>query len=187
MSVAEHYREWFQRLPKMPAGRLAPAHAAVDAFEAREHRRRITAADLAPLVVAVRSPYTAVNGTGFNLLVQLAPRHSAVRQCLVQLARDKKAGVRFGAVLAAGVVRGKEFYLPEPLRREIVELALGDRSALVRRTAIEYADKFGLKDLLPRLEAMERAETNQAVLKALARHIPLLRDGYLLEPDMDGD
>jgi hypothetical protein len=186
MSVAEHYREWFQRLPKMPAGRLAPAHAAVDAFEAIERKRQITAADLAPLVAAARSPYTAVNNTGCNLLVELADRHPAARQCLVQLARDKRAVVRFSAVYAVGMVLGKGFYLSEPLRREIVERALGDRSTLVRRTAIEQAETFGFKDLLPRLEAMQRTETNDDVLKALAKHIPLLRDGFLLEPSGQG-
>ena len=66
-------------------------------------------------------------GTGCNLVVSLATRHPAARQCLVQLAKDKNATARFNAVIHLRPI------LPESLRLEIVELALGDRSAKVSR------------------------------------------------------
>jgi hypothetical protein len=69
MSVVEHYRDWLARLPKAPAARTALAHAAVDAYEAIEHKRRLSVTDLAPLMAAARSPLVPVCGTGCNLLV----------------------------------------------------------------------------------------------------------------------
>jgi hypothetical protein len=181
MSLAEHYREWLQRLPHMPADRMAMALAAVDAFAACERKRRITPADLTPLVVAASSHYTPVCGTGCNLLVQLATRHPAAQQCLVQLARDKKATARLNVVIHLHPT------LPERVRLEIVEVALNDRSAKVRRLGVERAERFQFTRFLARLEAMQQTETNESVRHALARHIPILRDGFLLEPSGDGD
>jgi hypothetical protein len=186
MSIAEHTREWLRRLSKAqaPADRMAAALAAVDAFEACERKRSVTATDLEPLVVAGSSPHTFVCGTGCNLLIHLATKHPAAQQCLLQMVKARDATVRFNAAWHLRIGSGPK--LPKALRLEIVELALGDRSAKVRRMGIEGAEQFQLKRLLPQLEEMQRTETNPAVQRALALHLPLLRDGFHLEPSGDG-
>ncbi len=178
MTIAERYREWLRGFPKEPADRMAAALAAVDAAEA--FNREGTAASVAPLVLAACSPYKLVFETGCNLLVKLAMSHPEARQCLLQMARDKDATARFHAVAFL------EKALPEELRLEIVALALSDRSAKVRGKGIERAEEFEVRRLLPRLEEMQRTETNPRVLRSLAFHVPILRDGFLLRPSGDG-
>ena len=179
MSIAECYRDWLRNFPKEPADRMAMALAAIKAFEACE--RCVTAADLRPLVTAASSPHKLVFETGCNLLVQLAKRHPEAQKCISQMARDKNATARFHAVAYL------HEELPEGLRREVVQLALDDRSVKVRQRGIEGAEEFRFTDLLPRLEEMQRTETNEAVQRSLAFHIPLLRDGFLLRPSEDGE
>jgi hypothetical protein len=178
MSIAEGYREWLRNFPKEPADRMAAALAAVVAIEAYE--RRGTAASLAPLVLAACSPHKLVFETGCNLLVKLATRDPEARQCLLQMARDRDATARFHAVAYL------KSALPEELRLEIVTLALGDRSTKVRQKGIERAEDFEFRQFLPRLEDMQRTETNPAVLRSLAFHIPLLREGFVLSQSKDG-
>jgi hypothetical protein len=180
MSAADRYREWLRNFPREPAVRMATAQAAVDAFESCEQKQRVRAADLSPLVVAASSPHKLAFETGCNLLVLLAARHSEAQQCLLEMAKGKNATARFHAVAYLGPD------LPEPLRLEIVELALGDRSAKVRQKGIEGAERFKFSRFLAELEEMQRTETNEAVRESLALHVLLLRDGFRLEPSRDG-
>ena len=178
MSLEERYRAWLKNFPNEPADRVAAALAAVDAAEVYE--REGTAASLAPLVLAACSPHKLVFETGCNLLLKLATSHPQARQCLLQMACDRNATARFHAVAYL------ESAPPEELRLEIVTLALRDRSTKVRRKGIEMAEKFGFRQFLPRLEEMERTEIDPDVLRSLAFHVPILRDGFLLEPSGDG-
>jgi hypothetical protein len=179
MSIATRYRDWLRNFSKEPADRMAMALAAIKAFEACEHR--VTDADLRPLITAASSPHKLVFETGCNLLVQLAEFHSEAQKCISQMARDKNVTARFHAVAFL------QETLPEGLRREIVRLALDDRSVKVRQKGIEGAERFRFTDLLPRLEELQRTETNEAVQRSLAFHVPLLRDGFLLMPSEDGE
>ena len=52
--------------------------------------------------------------------------------------------------------------------------------------AVQQADAFGFRGFLPRLEGMIASELRANVLKSLAFHVPLLRDGFLLRPEPDG-
>jgi hypothetical protein len=180
MSIAETFRSYLDRFPKAPAERMAIARAALDAFEKCEKKRRLTADDLKPLVVAACAPQVFVSETGGHLLVQLALRHQVAQQCLLQLAADRKAHVRFNAV------HYLVEELPEELRLQIVELALSDRSSMVRYRGVGQAQGFRFKQLLPRLEEMQRTEKDKAVQRVIARCIPMVRDGYWLDPSADG-
>jgi hypothetical protein len=180
MSIADSYREWLRGFPKEPESRIAMAQAAIDAFRACEQSRQLNEADLRPLVVAASSPHKLVFETGCNLLVRLAARHREAQMCLLEMAKEKNATARFHAVAFL------EPELPEPLRLEIVEHALEDRSTKVRQKGIEGAERFRFSHLLARLEEMQRTETDESVRESLALHIPLLRDGFLLEPSSDG-
>jgi hypothetical protein len=154
------------------------AIAAVDAFEAFEHS--LNAADLRPLVIAASSPHKLVFETGCRLLVGLAALHAEAQLCLLQMAKAKEATARFHAVAYL------EEALPERLRRNIVQLALSDRSTNVRQKGIEGAERFKFVQFLPQLEEMQHHETSESVQDSLALHIPMLRDGFGLRPSDDG-
>jgi hypothetical protein len=178
--LAERFRKWLRNRPREPAERMAMALAAVDALEAC--KRGVSATTLRPLVIAASSPHKLVFETGCNLLVWLAARHTAAQDCFRNMARDKKATARFHAVAFLD-----EEHFSEPLRREIVQLALDDRSPSVRLKGIERAEQFRFTDFLPRLEEMQRTETNKGVRQTLAMHLPILRDGFFLRPAGDGN
>jgi hypothetical protein len=178
--LAERFRKSLRNRTKEPAERMAMALAAIDALEAC--KRGVNAAKLRPLVIAASSPHKLVYETGCNLLVWLAARHTAAQQCFQEMARDKKATARFHAVAFLD-----EEHFPEPLRREIVQLALGDRSPNVRLKGIERAEQFEFTEFIPRLEEMQRTETNKSVRETLAMLLPLLRDGFILHPSGNGN
>lgn len=180
MGVAEYFRGWLGNFPKEPADRMAMALAAVAAYEVCERKAEPTAADLQPLVVAASSSHKLVFETGGTLLARLAAGKAAAQRCLLQMAQDWSATARFHAVAYL------DAELPEELRREIVGLALRDRSAKVRQKGIERAEEFRFTSLLAQLEEMQRTDPNEAVRRSLAFHIPLLRDGYRLERSDDG-
>jgi hypothetical protein len=77
-------------------------------------------------------------------------------------------------------------FLPEQLKRTIIERALVDRSAKVRAKAVERIEEFHLDCYIPRLEEMVKTEKNTHVLQSLGLHLPLLRDGFHLRRAKDG-
>jgi hypothetical protein len=180
MSIAGYYREWLRKSPNEPADRMEMALAAISAFEECERKRQAIAPELAALVRAARSPHKLVFETGCKLLVHLAERQTEAQRCIRDMAQDKNATARFHAVAYL------DHKLPEELRLQVVGLALRDRSAKVRLKGIEGAERFKFTQFLSQLEQMQRSETNKGVCSALALHVPLLRDGFLLEPSEDG-
>ena len=180
MNVAARYRAWLDGFPKEPQDRMAIALDAIAAYEAIERNGQANASDLELLVAAFCSPHKLVFETGCNLLVALAQSHLEVQQCLLQMARHKGTTARFHAIVYLNR------NLPAPLLNQVVTLALGDRSSKVRGKGVEQAEGLGLTAFLPQLEEMQRTESDEFVLRQLAFHIPLLRDGYLVEPASDG-
>lgn len=180
MTVAESCRGWLQRFPQEPADRRVLALAAIDAFESCEHDPQATGDRLEPLRAAAGSSHKLVFETGARLLARLAVAHSAARDLLLAMSRDKSATPRFHAVAFL------TDELPDNLRLEIVHRALHDRSEKILRKGIERAEEFRFLQFLPRLEELQRRETRDKVRRSLALHLPLLRDGYRLEPSEDG-
>jgi hypothetical protein len=180
MSIVSEFRNWLSGFPNEPKERMALAHAALNAFSAARRRKRVSATDLESLVAAASSPHKLVFETGCKLLRELAKTKKEAQECFLTMARSKSSTARFHAVAYLGL------HLPEPLRTEIVRLALRDSSAKVRQMAIDRAESFKFVSLLPQLQALQRTETDKTVQQTLALCIPLLRDGYVLEPTPDG-
>ena len=179
-TIAKEYRDWLDRFPKEPPERMALARAAVDCFDACGPKKDLAQVDIQPLVEAASSPYKVVCETGAALLVFLARTRSEAQDALRAMATATTLAARFNAV---GFLTHT---LPEALRIEIIDMALKDKSAKVREKGIERAEGFGITSFLPQFEKMQASETNDAVRRSLEFHIPLLRDGYLLQPSSDG-
>jgi hypothetical protein len=180
VSSAEWYRNWLQGFPKEPEDRRAMALAAIDAFEAAEGKKAPIASELEPLVKAASSSHKLVYETGGNLLAVLARTRQEAQQCFLEMAQSKNATARFHAVA----------YLdknhPEQLRIQVIEFALPDRSAKVRRMAVQQIEEWGMSDFLPRLIEMQKVEQEDSVQRSLDLHVPLLRDGYRIKPADSG-
>jgi len=178
MNTPDQWRRWLSRFTRQPKHRLAQAFEAVDAFEA------LSAGPdeqiLQSLVKAASSPHKLVFETGCHLLVLLAATQENCQQAIDRMSSSQDATARFHAVAYLNAS------LPESLRFSIIDRALSDRSSRVRAMAVQQAETFGLRHLLPRLEDMIASESRANVLKSLALHVPLLRDGFLLEPEPDG-
>ncbi len=159
---------------------MAMALAAIDAFEGNESKMALDALEIEPLVRAASSSHKLVYETGCNLLVVLARTHQEAQQCLLEMAQSKSATARFHAVAFL------DHKLPEQLRIMVIEFALRDRSAKVRWMAVQQIERFGMSAFLPRLLEMKETDQEESVQKSLDYHIPLLRDGYRIEPAKDG-
>jgi hypothetical protein len=153
---------------------------AVDAFETLSTGRSTDDQAFQILVKAASSPHKLVFETGCHLLVQLATTQPICQQAIDRMASSRDSTARFHAVAYLNAS------LPEPLRLSVIDRGLSDRSSRVRAKAVEQAETFGLHHLLPRLEAMISSEPRADVQRCLALHVPLLRDGFRLEPIPDG-
>ena len=178
MNTPDRWRRWLSRFTREPKERLAQAFEAVDAFEALSAGpdERI----LQSLVKAASSPHKLVFETGCHLLVLLAATQENCQQAIDRMSSSQDATARFHAVAYLSAS------LPESLRLSVIDRALSDRSSRVRAMAVQQAETFNLRHLLPRLEDMIASESRANVLKSLALHVPLLRDGFLLKSEPDG-
>jgi len=178
MNTPDRWRRWLSRFTREPKERLAQAFEAVDAFEALSAGP--DAQILQSLVKAASSPHKLVFETGCKLLFLLAATHENCQQAIDRMSSSQDATARFHAVAYLNAS------LPESLRFSVIDRALSDRSSRVRQMAVEQAEAFGFREFLPRLEGMIASELRANVLKSLAFSVPLLRDGFLLEPAGDG-
>lgn len=182
MGTVKHFREWLRGFPKEPPERMALALAAVDAYASIVRKARVTAEDLAPLVAAASSRHTLVFETGAKLLNDLsclAGRQQVVEEAIRGMATSRDATARFHAVAYLEGEARREFLL------EIVRLALADKSAKVRWKGVDVANRLDLKELIPDLKQLQKTERNTGVLETLASELPLLEQGWVVQPVKD--
>lgn len=177
---AKNCLHWLRKFPNEKPERMAIIFEAVAAYDACIFNAEVSQADLQPIVNAAMSPYTLVFEVGCNFLGTLAEMHEPARQCWLAMARAKLAPARWHAVAYL------ETHLPESLRREVLSLALYDKSSVVREKGVEKAWRFKFKDLLPQLDAILLTEKHPGVRESLEFYIPLLRDGYFVAANDDG-
>lgn len=180
MSTPDHWRQWLRGFPREPEDRLALALGAVDAFETLSSGRSTDDQAVRVLTGAASSPYKLVFETGCYLLVRLAATQLSCQQAIESMASSQSSIARLHAVAYL------DASLPNSLRLSVINRALSDRSSRVRAMAVQQAEVFGFRDLLPRLEDMIASESRTDVQESLALHIALLRDGFRLRPDESG-
>jgi len=180
MKTPDQWRRWLSGFTREPEDRLAHALEAVDAFEALSAGLSTDEQALQLLVKAASSPHKLVFETGCHLLFHLAGTQQNCQQAIDRMASSQDSTARFHPVAYL------DASLPESLRLAVIGRALSDRSSRVRAMAVQQAETFGFRHLLPRLEDMIASESRANVQQTLALHVPLLRDGFLLEPEPDG-
>lgn len=165
-----------------PSDRKRIALEALDAYEAVADRTSIEMHELAPIVVAVKSPYDIAWGSGTRLLIRLGKINPTARDANRDIIlNSRKVNERFQmiATLTAG--------LPEEWYVEIIRQALNDKGCRVREKAAEAADRLRLKQLVLDLERRLLREEHPKTRRSLEFHAAMLRDGYILEHDDRGN
>jgi hypothetical protein len=154
---------------------VVPFVEAVRAFDRVVESGVLASVELDTMLRCAEIRSALVGASAAGLLGELAARFPAARNAVSKMSRDSKVHVRVNALVALHSAE------PFDLHEEVLRTALTDRSAQVRRLAADKAMQFGLRQLLPDLEAAIEAERNLSVRKNLVWEHALLRDGYFLE------
>lgn len=115
-----------------------------------------------------------------DLLAYLALDFPEARQKIEELSRSPRLNERLVAFCAARRAH------PDRLKERIALRLLTDRSRKVRWNAVRYFKGARRTDLIPELEAIRDAATNEVLREQLRQTIDLLRDGYCISTDSDG-
>jgi len=170
------YRTWIEEYLEEPHKRKL-ALGALDAFERLENAASISADDLVPIVEAASCHFVRVWEIGADLLNRLAVHHQAAQDAIRNMLGDRKAEVRFHAIVA--LLGWSE--LPAAFTGSLIRLGLRDKSHQVRGKAAEAACRLGLTGLIRELEASLKDEKHPIARQSLELAVALLRDGYLLQ------
>lgn len=175
------WHEWVEE-QREPPDRKRMAHAALDAYEKLAKRKRIRPDELEPIVIAAKCPYSFVWEIGTKFILCLAETNSTAQNAIRDIVVNaRKVNERFQMVakLRSG--------LPESFCEELIRQALNDKGNRVREKAAEAPDRLHLKRLVPDLENRLQMETHPNAKRSLEFHTVMLRDGYLLENDGQGN
>jgi hypothetical protein len=169
------YRTWIDEYLEEPDKRRL-ALAALDAFDRIENAAMISEDDLAPIIEASSCRFVRVWEIGVDLLYRLARQNEVARNGILKMFRDRKAAIRFQAIVMLGWAN-----LSPPFTKSLIRLGLRDKSHQVRSKLAEVACRHGFADLIPDLEASLATETHSGARESLEFCLALLRDGYLLQ------
>jgi hypothetical protein len=142
--------------------------------------KKLSHAAHAKAVAAASSKSRPVYHSGTDSLGRLAIKHAEARDAIVAMSRDSKAHVRFNAILCLDKKAPKSFAAKQ------LRVALLDPSAVVRGKAADWALRIRARTILLALEAAIAAERHSDARKTMEFTLPLLRDGYTLEPEPGG-
>jgi len=154
--------------------------AAFDAYDAIVEAGAVTPDLLAPIVASVESSRRPVYENTVDLLRRLSENHGAALAAIEKLARDRRAHVRFNAILCLGKETPGDFTL------SILRAGLRDKSARVRQKAADWAGRLRSRDMVPDLAEASKVEADPKTRETIEFELRLLRDGYIIEPAEDG-
>jgi hypothetical protein len=169
----ELYRESAGEL-KEPKKRSLVLHA-LTAFERLEQATAPSHGDLSAIVEAASCRYLRVWEIGAHLLHILAGRHQAAQVALRTMFASRKATLRFRVIVFLRFSSA-----PESFAKELIQLALCDRSHEIREAGADMAGWLGLTELLPALRQSLAIEKYRAARDCLSFTVAMLQDGYLL-------
>lgn len=113
-----------------------------------------------------------------KMLAQRFP--DQVSDLISRMSCSKEAHMRFKALCIAGR------RTPRPLLIDVILRGITDRNAEVRWKAIQKARGHKITEAIPAIEQHRKVEKSQKVVREIDLLLPLLRDGYILEPEGDG-
>jgi hypothetical protein len=152
----------------------------MDAFDAIRNRKRVTDALLRVIVEAASDPHRPCYEIATDFLDKLTRNYGPAREAVEKMATDPRQHVRFNAILCIAESA------PRPFQLRLLRQGLRDKSSRVRWKAADWAGRLRLADLVPELEDAFAAEKNSRARSTIEFNLRLLRDGYILVPELDG-
>lgn len=160
---------------------LDDAKSAIAAYNRIVGEKNCSAELLDPLRIAALSNRRHLWDLASQLIGKLALRFDGARELILELLSEKSWNTRFTALCCL------EKKTPRFLMLKIVEATIEDRSGEVRWKAAQQAEYFGLKEVIPQIEAALSKERITKVRDSLQFSLGLLRDGYLADVNDEGD
>ena len=170
--IAEQFRAFVGSGGLAPEGREV-ASAAITAFVAYDADQDPSV--LPALLAAARDRRKAVVEVGAQLLALLARCFQPAQDAWRALARDRTVAARFAAIAFL------DPEMPSELIEAVLEAGLSDKAAQVRAKTVEVATTLERRALVPAIERLVQ-DPDAKVRKEVEAWLPILRDGYRLEP-----
>lgn len=177
----EQYEPWIDEFFASHYPELIPQlRAALEAFDAAIKSGVLTDEQLTTIVESACSPRTPLGENVAALLGELAARFSAAEQAVREMVANPKVHARINALVAISSAS------PTKLHKDVLRMALKDRSSKVRTLAADKIMQFGLNHLMPDVEDAIGRESDAKTREVLERERDLLRDGYHLRSYDEG-
>jgi hypothetical protein len=170
-------REWIS-LHMHDAGQRHEAIAALNAFVWCQHKKKISANDVRPIIAAATMAHRPIREKAIEMLMLIGRWFAAGRNGLLAVLAHVRNEVRFSVVT---LVQYWRLPFPKPFVRRFFERALADKAARVRVFAAEGIDGYDREDLLPTLEAAITKERDRKTRDSLRYSLCMLRDGYYVD------
>jgi hypothetical protein len=158
---------------------------ALDAWDAVAVVPTVTLMQLDPILLAAKHTNLVLRRTGLSLLILLSQVHEAARQALLSLLDSKKAITRWQCLTHVDYYRVKD--LPNEFIEQMIRKGLEDKLLRTRQAAACLVMRYQRKDLVSLLEQKLAEEGDAETVKSYQFVIPLVRDGYFLEQEPNGD
>ncbi len=147
------------------------------AFDNLLKARQVIDSELSVLLAGANSSRNAVSIFAGALLGQLAVQISDFLPAIEKLCESPKL---YGRLAALEAIR---YVDDENLKRTVIALCIGDRSAKVRIHAADKALESDLPDLAPKLTRVIETESDNKTRISLECYRDLLADGYHVSPE----
>lgn len=170
---------WDYRVPLYPELE-EPLHRAIDAYGAILKAGAIAADDLEPIVEAVMSSRVPLLEHASGLLSRLTGKFPEACDALLALSHHPKSHVRFNAIICISDLT------PLALAQQILCERLRDKGARVRLKAADWILRRRRRECIPNLESALSVEKNDKTRETIEFGLRLLRDGYILGKQSQG-
>jgi len=177
----QQYEQWFakRRGPRHIEDERASLEAA-DAYDEICRSGKLSQPLVKILLNAVESPRALVWNCGVDLLKKLMKTWPEIALEILQVQKNSSSTVRFNAMCCV------DDSMPRQTATEMIEMGLGDKSGRVRWKAAQQAEWLNVSDAIPLLTQAVEAEKNAKVRASLQHSLRLLKDGYILDKQVDG-
>lgn len=177
----ERYAAWFERRRGPRDARdEADLLAVADAYDAAIQSGTLSAEQLQRVVEGASSSRALLWNNATDLLMRLSGRWPAAADAIAAMFGSRQAQVRFAALCSLG----RE--TPAAVTDALLKAGLRDKSSRVRWKAVDRANQFERRNLLPEITAALAAESDEKVRRSMELDLRMLRDGHWVRADAPG-
>lgn len=181
ISQYDRYATWLEgRRSPRDAKDEADLLSAASAYDAAIDNNSLTSDQLLRVVTASCHPHTIVWSNAVDLLAKLSARWREASTAIAEMSRSPQVQTRFAALCALGEAT------PVATTDAILTAGLRDRSSKIRWKSADRAERLERRNLISDIETALGSEVNLKTARSIEFHLRMLRDGYWVQPDSDG-